>query len=358
MNLSPPALSLLQQRTSSSRKLSVALVAVVPYGAMNSSSWRDGLAVMAHSAQKMAKKSAHRITLHAILPDTLPHQEKERQVLAKLGLEALFVPIPVPLKQVKTAFARKELALVLGEMEQLKYYGAALTDYDRVVILDGDTMWLQPIDELFTDTAGAKLQGIYDHELDIDSSAFPPLNTGFLVFTPDKRDFDAINGIVREGDFRSGTGWEGSMTGWTYGTGSQGVLSFYYNQVHPGVPGYNATGPTKGKDLPGLPFTKQPASSRFRPLDRSVYNVIETGLLKEAIRDKRADASRVKLFHFTGGCVKPWTCSPPSSSICEDMTKRWWALRAELAQRWGGDAKRCEAWGSYEPLPLPKGKAK
>jgi len=325
---------------------------------MKSAAWRDGLAVMALSAEKMAEKSAHRISLHAILPDTLPNQEKEREVLAKLGLEALFVPVPVPLKQVKTKFAREQLALVLGEMEQLKYYGAALTDYDRVVILDGDTMWLQPIDELFTDASGAKLLGIYDHELDVVGSAFPPLNTGFLLYTPDKSDFDTICNIVREGDFRPGSGWEGSGTGWTYGTGSQGILSFYYNQVRPGVKGYNATKPKKGKDLPGLPFTKQPPSSRFRPLDRSVYNVISTDLLLEAVRDKRTNASRVKLFHFTGSCMKPWTCIPARSSFCEDMTQRWWDMRAELAREWGGNPTRCKDWGPYKPLPPPKGKSK
>jgi len=336
----------------------VALAAVVPYGTLNSSSWRDGLAVMAYSAQKAAARSAHRITLLALMPDTLPRQEEERRVLSLLGIEARFVPVPVPLGQVKTEFARKSLSKVLGEMEQLKYYGAAMTEYDRVVILDGDTMWLSPIDELFENTKGYPLQGIYDHELDVSDSAFPPLNTGFLVYTPDKRDFDAICDIVREGDFRPGSGWEGSHTGWTYGTGSQGILSFYYNQVTPGVKGFNTTAPTKGKDMPGMSFTQQPPSSRFRPLDRSVYNVIQTDLLKQAISENHTDASRVKVFHFTGGCVKPWTCGGVSSDICATMTEKWWDFRTELAKKWGGDAERCKTWGVYKPLPLPEGKAK
>jgi len=349
-------LFLLQHRTSTTRKLSVAYAAILPYGALNSSTWRDGLAVLAHSLQRVAEQSAHRSALLALLPDSLPRQEEERQVLAQLGLEAHFVPVPVPLEQVKTDFARKELSLVLGEMEQLKYYGAALTEYDRVVILDGDTMFLTPIDELFLSTPGIRLQGIYDHELDINSSTFPPLNSGFLVYTPDTRDFDTLNSVVREGDFRSGTGWEGSNTGWTYGTGSQGVLSFYYNQVQPGVEGFNPTPPKKGKDLPGLPFTVQPNTSRFLPLDRSVYNVIDTDLLEEAVRANRTNASRVKVFHFTGKCSKPWLCFPAREGICEEMTSRWWSLRAELAKKWGGDAERCQGGGEYMALPVPAGK--
>lgn len=348
---------LLQVKTKASTgpvALNVAFVAVVPYGALNSSKWRDGLAVMAHSAQKASDRSVHRIRLLALLPDSISRQEEERQVLQAIGLEARFVPVPVPLEQVQNSFARKELGLVLGEMEQLKYYGAALTEFDRVVILDGDTMFLAPIDELLSDVESAPLQGIYDHELDVPSSCFPPLNTGFLVYTPDKKDFDELKELVRKGDFRPGTGWEGSNTGWTYGTGSQGILSFYYNQVQPGVPGYIGTPPEKGKDLPGFKFTVQPRTSRFRPLDRSVYNVIDTKLLQEALHKRWASASRVKVFHFTGACPKPWTCIPAPSEICREMTSRWWAMRTELVQARGGSAQRCAPWGEYQTLPLPK----
>lgn len=334
-------------------RLSVAYAAILPYGAMNKSSWRDGLAVLALSLRRAANRSAHRAAFLAILPDSLPRQEEERRVLALLGLEARFVPVPVPLDQVRTAFARRALSKVLGQFEQLKYYGAAFTEYDRVVILDADTMFLSPIDELFREEAGIRMHGTYAHDLDIRTSVFPPINSGFMVYIPDKRDFDRIKDIVRRGDFRGGTGWDGSGTGYTYGTGSQGVLSYYYNQVHPGVEGFNPTPPQKGKDLPGLNFTKQPNTSRFRPLDRSVYNVVVGPLLVEAAGLNRTDASRVKVFHFTGKCQKPWKCHRISFEICEEMTRRWWSFRAELAKTWGGDAKRCEPRVGYKALPLP-----
>jgi len=349
---------LLRERTTPGPRLSVAYAAILPYGAMNKSSWRDGLAVLALSLRRAAERSAHRSAFLAILPDSLPRQEEERRVLALLGLEARFVPVPVPLDQVRTAFARQALSKVLGQFEQLKYYGAAFTEYDRVVILDGDTMFLSPIDELFREEAGIRMHGTYAHDLDIRTSVFPPINSGFMVYIPDKRDFDRIKDIVRRGDFRGGTGWDGSGTGWTYGTGSQGVLSYYYNQVHPGVEGFNPTPPQKGKDLPGLNFTKQPNTSRFRPLDRSVYNVVVGPLLVEAAGLNRTDASRVKVFHFTGKCQKPWKCHRISFEICEEMTRRWWSFRAELAKTWGGDAKRCEPRVGYKALPLPTGKAK
>eukprot|EP00927_Polykrikos_kofoidii_P049860 TRINITY_DN43870_c0_g1_i1.p1 TRINITY_DN43870_c0_g1~~TRINITY_DN43870_c0_g1_i1.p1 ORF type:complete len:386 (+),score=61.11 TRINITY_DN43870_c0_g1_i1:119-1276(+) len=333
------------------RTFKVAVAVIIPYGTSNSTKWRDGFAVWALSAKKAADKSINNITVLGILPDTLPNQQEESRVLSLLGITPRFVPVPVPLDQIRNDFARKNLGKVLGEMEQLKYYGAAFTEFDRVVIMDGDTVFVQPIDELFPNFDKVKLKSIYDHELDYPSSTFPPINTGFLVFKPDKADFDAICNIVREGDYRDGTGWAGSKTGWTYGTGSQGILSFYYNQVQLGVPGYNPAPPQKGKDLPGMNFTVQPPSSRFLPLDRSVYDVIDTKLLRDAVREGRADASRVKIFHYTGGCPKPWLCATGTSPLCEEMTQRWWALRAELARASGASEKRCTT-GDYQELPL------
>lgn len=345
--------SFLQLSTETRPILRVAVAAVVPYGALQSIKWRDGLAVFAHSAKLVAAKSVHKTELIALLPDTLPNQKEESQVLGLIGLTPRFVPVPVPLEQVQNDFARMELGKVLGQFEQLKYYGAGLTEFDRVVIMDGDTIFLQPIDELMDDFTKVRVKGIYDHELDVTGSAFPPLNTGFMVFAPNKTDFDAINAIVREGDFREGSGWKGSRTGWTYGTGSQGILSFYYNQVQPGVEGYLQAEPVKGKDLPGMDFTVQPPTSRFLPLDRSVYNVIDTELLREAVNKGLVDASRVKVFHFTGGCLKPWLCYTGGDVLCEEMHRRWWALRTDLARAWGGDEAICPG-GEYKALPLPK----
>ena len=38
--------------------------------------------------------------------------------------------------------------------EQLKYWGLTLTEFDRVLVLDADTMVLDPMDELIWDIRG------------------------------------------------------------------------------------------------------------------------------------------------------------------------------------------------------------
>eukprot|EP00927_Polykrikos_kofoidii_P062650 TRINITY_DN57456_c0_g1_i1.p1 TRINITY_DN57456_c0_g1~~TRINITY_DN57456_c0_g1_i1.p1 ORF type:complete len:390 (+),score=44.04 TRINITY_DN57456_c0_g1_i1:58-1227(+) len=318
------------------RPLRVAFAMIASRGMHNSDpGWRQAFAVLSHSIHAAGSRSPNTYEVIAIVPDRVDNHSSEREAFARVGIKAYFVPTPVPLAEVQTAFGREELAKVLGVDEQLKFYGAKLVEYDRVVVLDGDTMVRAPIDELFEMTSAnqsepPQLIAVYDHELDIRGSTFPPVNSGFLVYTPRTSDFDDIVSIYRRGDFRSGTGWMGSGTGWTYGTGSQGILSFYYNQVRPGQPNsYNKkTKPlSKGLDLPDLGWTKQPPGSRFRPLDRSVYNVIDSHNLQKS-RD--LNGSRVKVFHFTGLCQKPWRDSGKETAICDQMQKEWKAVLAKV----------------------------
>merc|ERR1712014_459848 len=106
--------------------------------------------------------------------------------------------------------------------------------------------------------------------------------------------------------------------------------------------------PVKGVDLPGMQATKQPAGSRFHPLDRSVYNVIETESLRKAISAGVASVERVKVFHFAGKCSKPWKCQPIGSEICKQATEQWWRFRADVEKaRDAQQVVRCQEWGEY-----------
>jgi len=344
--------------TPSKASLNVALLIVAPKGLAGSSpGWHDAFAVLAHSVKLAARKSAHRMELIALVPDTLPAREKEQQAFEKLGIEFMSVPIPVPLSQVENAYGAEVLQGALGEYEQLKFYGAALDKYDRAVVMDADVMLLKPIDELLeATTMPYAASGVYDHEMDVPGSRFPPINSGFFVVVPNKKDFNKLVSIYRNGDITD-NGWDGSGTGWTYGTGSQGILSYYYNQVHPDVDGFSTDTPTKGIDYPGMDWTKQPNSSRFLPQDRSVYNVIDTKPLLHALAKGNTQVDRVAVFHFAGGsCPKPWTCGyiDDDDQLCKAMTKRWWNFRSEVAAEQGLDAsvRQC-AHESYVQLGLP-----
>lgn len=238
-------------------------------------------------------------------------------------------------------------------MENLKYYGARLDEFDHVLVLDADVILLKPIDELLDDAnvQAAGLAATYDHELDVPSSRWPPIQGGYLLFKPNAPDYDALVALTKQGDFRSGSGWKGAQVGWAYGgAGPVGLLSFYYNLVRDGkLQGpFKDDHPPKAADLPGN-MTEQPAESRMAVLDRSKHDVLETSLLNTMIEQGKVHVDNIASFHFTGRCLKPWTCSPMRSPICEQMTERWWGLRAELAAARGVDAgARCS--GGYTPL--------
>mmetsp|Transcript_11667 Transcript_11667/g.36386 ORF Transcript_11667/g.36386 Transcript_11667/m.36386 type:complete len:379 (-) Transcript_11667:36-1172(-) len=337
-------------------RLPVAVAVTVTGGITQSPGWRDGLAVFAHAARRALANSSRRVDLLALVPDSLP--ELEVAAVAELGLTPRPLPVPVLRDDVQSRFARWSMAKFgcCGDLEGLKYYGAALLEYERVLVLDADVLLLEPIDEIFDIPSSHALVGTYNHNLDISSSVFPAVQGGFLLFSPSLSDFQALVNLTREGDYRAETGWKGSNTGWVYGgVGPQGLLSFYYNQVRPGQPGFDPTAPQKGYDVPGN-ATVQPPGSRFLPLDHSVYNVLVPDLRrmrmwapwKAELALAAFDASRVKAFHFSGLCQKPWQCVPTGSLLCEAMTSRWWELRAELAG--GAHTGRCRVGAMYEPL--------
>jgi len=337
--------------------LRVAVAVIAPYGVpdgdlSDQAPWHDAFAVLAHSVRKSMNSSKHHLELLAIVPDTVSDHDHQRKGFAVIGWVTRFVPVPVHINEVQTATGRRTLAQVLGEFEELKYYGAAFTEYDRVLIVDGDTLFLQPIDELLDLSPEPGMVGTYDYGMDDSRSTFPPVNSGFLLFTPSKQDFDGMVDVFREGDISS-NGFRQSGTGWTYGAGSQGLLSYFYNQWAPDhgqLPGR----PEKGSDLPGGKQTVQPPASRFYPVDRSVYNVIQTNSLKAAIAaGHNISPERVKVFHFTGQCLKPWTCSSTKTLLCETVTARWWAVRAEVEKAIGlPKGSRCPTYGSYMPMSL------
>eukprot|EP00927_Polykrikos_kofoidii_P025934 TRINITY_DN23218_c0_g1_i1.p1 TRINITY_DN23218_c0_g1~~TRINITY_DN23218_c0_g1_i1.p1 ORF type:complete len:439 (-),score=47.45 TRINITY_DN23218_c0_g1_i1:30-1283(-) len=342
------------------KDINLAVAVIVPYGVVNhAAAWQDAFAVLGQSARAALAQSQRvsKVSYIALVPDDVASEPAEHaaelDALARLGWDAYFVRIPVHLAEVSNPFGREPLSKVLGEKEQLKYYGAALTEFDRVLVLDGDVILVQSFDELFDLSVTPGLVGTYDHEMDIAISTFPPVNSGFLLFTPSMRDFDGLAEVYREGDLTD-RGFRGSGTGWTYGAGSQGILSFFYNQWIPHAPGVNfSLRPTKGKDLPGMVQTVQPTGSRFHPLDRSVYGVIQTKDMMEAFASGGATIDRVKSFHFAGGCGKPWTCQPPSTPVCEAMTAKWWETRRGVEAFHGlPRSDRCKGWGKYDPMFL------
>lgn len=205
-----------EQQDKASPKLRVAVAVLQLSLPSESAQWRDALAVCAYAAKKALKDSAHHTDFLAFVPDNFAKSELE--AIENLGLTPRPLPLPYTEDQVASSYGLSEMKKgCCGLKETLKYYGAALTEYDRVLVIDGDVLLLAPIDDLYTLPGNPSLVGTYDYELmpgDLSDGGFPPLQGGFFLFSPNRSDFNALVALSREGDFEGGTGWKGSNTGW------------------------------------------------------------------------------------------------------------------------------------------------
>merc|ERR1719235_781326 len=81
--------------------------------------------------------------------------------------------------------------------EAIKYHALGLTDYDRVLVLDLDTMILNPMDAMMD--AEEDLVGTYDVAMEgkKPNNVVPVVQGGFLLVRPNRTDFDEIKRITR-----------------------------------------------------------------------------------------------------------------------------------------------------------------
>lgn len=331
-----------------------AIAVAVTRGLEGSKTWRDVFLVFAYAAQRVISESAYSFDLLALVPDTVP--QDERALFTNMGFQVVPLPLFVKEEEVenKEVLERMKTKGCCGMSEMIKLYAAGMVEYDHVLVADGDSIMLRPFDELFELSPTIRLFGTYDHGMSDKSNSFPLVQGGWLLFRPNLDDFDRMRDLVREGDHRQGSGWKGSGTGYGWGgVNVQGIVSFHYNHIVQ-LAGYRSTKvESLGKDITGLSFTKQPHASAFKPLNRAVYNVMATADLRE-VWPQLDNFGEVKSFHFAGDCMKPWACQSTRFPICESATAAWFALRAEVAAARGLEAPaRCKEGGKYEPLRGP-----
>lgn len=324
---------------------------------MKDATMKDVLAVQAYSLKQAVVKSLHDTEIVAIVPERFPEQDSE--FLKKVGFaKVIRKPLPVqaseidPVKghEVHSQFQRTmssgdHYTFSMAE-ETLKYWGLGMTEYDRVLVLDADVMVLDPMDELME--RREDFVSTYDHGLDISGSTTPPVQGGFLLFKPNSTDFHELQKITREGDF-TGLGWDKSGIGYAYGgTGPTGLLAYYFQK--------DAIALIKKKGKKNLQdgiYGEPTEGLRMFAADRSKYDVVISDRLNEDLKDVDLDKviKGIKSIHFTGNCLKPWSCiRVDQGKVCDTLQARWWDLRAAFSKQ-SSSAIGCFQ-GKYQPLNL------
>ena len=281
----------------------------------------DGAAVLKQSV--VAAKSKYDIDMIAIVH---PSVQKSRAFLVKLGYIVVEKKWPFTSAGIKRKHLRETIdkSGCCGMSELIKLGAWEFEQYHRVMLLDSDSLVMHNLDEVFDQPEDFLYT--YDRNMDGSWSKKPPVQGGFFVLKPSKTKYHTLVELVREGDFREGTGWGGKGIGWCYGGQTvQGLLSYYANIILPQMKG------------------------TAKEMDSAIYNNMASNVNFAGRKQNTVPAAEIKLAHFTT-CQKPWTfCGHGGSVACEGMLKAWWGFRADFEKIRGISlTKRCgDANGGY-----------
>jgi len=187
-------------------------------------------------------------------------------------------------------YAILEKSQLMREFVRLRVF--ELEEYDILVVLDSDMLFLKNSDELLQMPHGS-----------FSGGPWSPLNAGLWIIHPSSQEFQDLLEIIREGNFSYTTGWRntGLISGIkNFGSETiQGLLYYYFERLlEVGV-----------------------------RLDRDIYNYQGTG----------ENAQRVKLIHFTG-CGKPPNRSPQAG--CVRFHDAWNKIHSTVSRLWSEQGRQ------------------
>jgi len=270
----------------------------------NVDEYLDGAAVLQHSIRLTNSRHDVRMIAFALLGNVA-----RRRILSNLGFEVMELPLPVNASEIKGKYLRETIdrSGCCGIVELLKLYAWTLNEFDRVFVMDMDTMWMQNLDALMErELEHGQMFFSFDHAMASSGSSVPSLQGGFLLLRPSMRAFERMVAIVKEGDFRPGKGWAGTGIGWSWGGQTmRGLVAYYATIVEP---------------------------NSAVVLNSCEYDSSAT--THECLTSSLSRPSNVKTIHFTG-CQKPWECRKGADVVCAGFLRAWWMVRADLERKLG-----------------------
>lgn len=184
-----------------------------------------------------------------------------------------------------------------------------LTQYERIVYLDADTLVARNVDELF----------LCDAALCAVLRAGERFNSGVMVVRPSEGTLDDM--LRRIADTPSYTG------------GDQGFLNEYFGEL-PGAPLYD---PGEGRPFSAVHPGWKDAMGRALARLPTVYNA-DLGLYVANSNRWTLPEDRIGVVHYTLATFKPWQWY--SSWLLGENGRRWQELRARLPPAVGSGGRR------------------
>jgi hypothetical protein len=304
----------------------------------------EGAAVLQHSIRRASIHGSlggkYDYDLYAIYH---PDAELCAQTIQDLGYTLLKRDTPVKVDDIKGDFLRERIRTngCCGEKELIKLEAFTLTQHPIVVLLDLDTLILNPLDPIF-DLMLHSIEPPSDHMMwkdkpipDNITMAYTndynmvsprrkvkPAQGGFLVLRPSLTVYQEFVAVVRNGDYRDTGGWGGKTRKHWGSMTIQGLIPYYIFFLHPG----------QAVELNRCVYNnmcQQPMTS---------YNVCFT--LQDPCEDCRLRSLEdISMTHFTF-CQKPWLCmrhrrDDIGDKMCRRLHGEWFKMRSEMEVSWG-----------------------
>ncbi|KAL7514674.1 hypothetical protein ACHAXN_011906 [Cyclotella atomus] len=317
----------------------------------------QGAAVLSHSIHLAHLNSKYNYQMYALVHPTA----KECSVhLPELGYTVLVRNTPFDKSDIRGQYLREHIdkASCCGEKEFIKLYAYTLINHPVAVVLDLDSLVLQPLDVLFDAIIegedlqqstidrlpihqnGKKIPKKIDAFYTKDYNMINPgshdvagVQGGFLMVRPSEAIFDEYIDLVLEGNYIEGRGWGGKYGYFFGGAQVQGICAYYYSGLHP----------EEGVELNRCRVNSMVDSPYFEG-----GSACRDG--REGCEDCReTDLSSIMSSHFTI-CGKPWLCNGNTGPLCRKLHGEWFRIRREFEKsRTDGLGYVPELEGSFQP---------
>ena len=306
----------------------------------------QGAAVLRHSVELAHAKSKYDFQMYALIH---PSAKECASTIKKVGYTTLIRNTPFDADDIQGKFLREHIdgASCCGRKEYIKLYAYTLIQHPVAVVLDLDSLILQPLDNLFDALLNKPIQDdLPIHNKDNDGKMnmhnieafytrdynmvnpggeeYAGVQGGFLMVKPNEKAFEEYADIVLEGDYREGQGWGGKYGYFFGGMQIQGICAYYYKELHP----------EKGLELNRCRINSMGDAPNFGMNEKKKAGECRDG--REKCEDCRStDPSNILSAHMTL-CSKPWTCpgvwDQQSQKLCTHFHSEWHRIRKSFEE--------------------------
>ena len=261
-------------------------------------------------------------------------------VLQSLGYRVEVKGEPVGIEEISDPFLAANVENDVGIRDLMKLHAYTLTSHKVVVLIDFNTILLQPLDDAVDDliTSSAKVAFAMDYATQLPTNGLNHgANMGLFLLEPSFAAFTELVNTYKTAAYDPILGWNGlGVAGFDGSMGTSGLLTHYYR------------------------------TKPFIELNKCIYNNDATGPHSDEgyCRDGEAHCddcrltitNRIEAGRFDdSACGKPWECSWDDSwdaatkQLCREYFRHWFSNRLRFEEEFWINSPKQQRNGTLHP---------